>query len=398
MQNLLELERNNIEHLLGVRAYVLDHQPFDVRSCLAVQNRAFSNLEFLEQRVAHIQPGDLYHLTDPFNCQFLVLRLDDCLLFCGPYLNEIPERSQIHQLLAANHLAYSQQLALSTYLSFVPVCEDLPVFSALQLLFRAVEGPAAQLNYQHFRHLPAETAQLPYSPREGHAANMTLIEKSYELEDKMLLAVARGNSSEALERLAELMRTGARHIRSGERLRDERNLCFVLGALLRKTAQQTGVHPVYLDAASSDFARQIEQCRTTQEVDRLRIRMVKSYCELVDRLHNESYSMPVRKALNYIHLNLSASLPVEAIAQAIECSPHYLSTLFNRELKQSITEYIHSQRLREAAELLRKTNLTIQSIAVYVGYTDTNYFSRLFRRHYQSTPSEYRKTIRPATL
>lgn len=398
MQNLLELERNNIEHLLGVRAYVLDHQPFDVRSCLAVQNRAFSNLEFLEQRVAHIQPGDLYHLTDPFNCQFLVLRLDDCLLFCGPYLNEIPERGQIHQLLAANHLAYSQQLALSTYLSFVPVCEDLPVFSALQLLFRAVEGPAAQLNYQHFRHLPAETAQLPYSPREGHAANMTLIEKSYELEDKMLLAVARGNSSEALERLAELMRTGARHIRSGERLRDERNLCFVLGALLRKTAQQTGVHPVYLDAASSDFARQIEQCRTTQEVDRLRIRMVKSYCELVDRLHNESYSMPVRKALNYIHLNLSASLPVEAIAQSIECSPHYLSTLFNRELKQSITEYIHSQRLREAAELLRKTNLTIQSIAVYVGYTDTNYFSRLFRRHYQSTPSEYRKTIRPATL
>ena len=397
MRNLLELERVNIEHLLGVRAYILDAYPFDVRSCLNSQNRAYSNIQFLEQHLAQIQPGDLFHLTDPFNCHFQALRLADCLLFCGPYLNETPDRSQINQLLAANQLAYNQQLALSTYLSFVPICEDLPIITALQLLFRSIEGPAAQVNYQHFQHLPAETAQLPFSAKESHTANMALIENSYELEDKMLLAVARGNSREALEKLAELMRTGARHIRSGERVRDERNLCFVLGALLRKTAQQTGVHPVYLDAASGDFARQIEQCRTTQEIDRLRIRMVRTYCELVDRLHHEAYSLPVRKALNYIHLNLSSNLPVETIAQAINCSPHYLSTLFNRELQQSITEYIHSQRLREAAELLRKTNLTIQSIAVYVGYTDTNYFSRLFRRHYQSTPSDYRKIIRPAT-
>jgi len=52
--------------------------------------------------------------------------------------------------------------------------------------------------------------------------------------------------------------------------------------------------------------------------------------------------------------------------------------VFNQELQQSVTDYIHDHRLGEAADLLRKTNLSIQSIAVYVGYADTNYFSRLF--------------------
>jgi len=119
--------------------------------------------------------------------------------------------------------------------------------------------------------------------------------------------------------------------------------------------------------------------------------MVRSYSERVNRLQNKTDSLLVRKALNYIQLNLTSSLTVENIDIAIGCSPNYLSTVFNQELHQSITAYIHEHRLGEAADLLRKTNLSIQSIAAYVGYTDNNYFSRLFRLHYQKTPTAYRK-------
>jgi len=192
-----------------------------------------------------MQPGDLYQLTDPFSCQYLALRIRDEVLLCGPYLNEMPDKSRIHSLLVANQLDYSQQTALQNYLNFIPICEDLPIFTALQLLFRAVEGPLTHVNYQHFHHLPIAATSLSYPPKEGQTANLQLIENSYALEDKMLAAVARGNAREALEQLSELLRTGSRHVRTGERVRDERNLCFVLGALLRKTAQQAGVHPVF---------------------------------------------------------------------------------------------------------------------------------------------------------
>lgn len=391
MRDLLDLERANIEQLLGIRTYLLAAPSLDIQQHLSWQNPAFSTPHFLEEQVSLMQPGDLYQLTDPFSCQYLALRIRDEVLLCGPYLNEMPDKSRIHSLLVANQLDYSQQTALQNYLNFIPICEDLPIFTALQLLFRAVEGPLTHVNYQHFHHLPIAATSLSYPPKEGQTANLQLIENSYALEDKMLAAVARGNAREALEQLSELLRTGSRHVRTGERVRDERNLCFVLGALLRKTAQQAGVHPVFLDSASGDFARQIEQCRTSQEISRLRIRMVRTYCELVDRLQNKTDSLLVRKTLNYIQLNLTANLTVEEIATAIGCSPNYLSTVFNQELQQSVTDYIHDHRLGEAADLLRKTNLSIQSIAVYVGYADTNYFSRLFRRHYQTTPTAYRK-------
>lgn len=391
MRELIDLERANIEQLLGLRTYLLAVPVTELQKHLNWQNPAFSTPHILEEQIAGMQPGDLYQLTDPFNCQYLALCIRDEVLLCGPYLNGLPDKSQIHSLLVANQLDYSQQAALQNYLNFIPVSEDLPIFTALQILFRVVEGPTAHVNYHHFHRLPIAAASLSYPPKEGQTANLQLIENSYVLEDKMLTAVSHGNSREALEQLSELMRTGARHIRTGERLRDERNLCFVLGALLRKTAQQAGVHPVYLDALSGDFARQIEQCRTVQEINRLRVRMVRSYSERVNRLQNKTDSLLVRKALNYIQLNLTSSLTVENIAIAIGCSPNYLSTVFNQELHQSITAYIHEHRLCEAADLLRKTNLSIQSIAAYVGYTDTNYFSRLFRLHYQMTPTAYRK-------
>jgi len=391
VRELIDLERANIEQLLGLRTYLLAIPITELQKHLSWQNPSFSTPHFLEQQIAEMQPGDLYQMTDPFSCQYQALRVRDEVLLCGPYLNGLPDKSQIHSLLVANQLDYSQQTALQNYLNFIPICEDLPIFSALKVLFSAVEGPATHVNYQHFHHLPLAATSLSYPPKEGQVANMQLIENSYALEDKMLSAVSRGNIREALEQLSELMRTGSRHVRTGERLRDERNLCFVLGALLRKTAQQAGVHPVFLDSASGDFARQIEHCRTSQEIGRLRIRMVRTYCELVDRLQNKTESLLIRKALNYIQLNLTANLTVEEIASAIGCSPNYLSTVFNQELQQSITTYIHEHRLGEAADLLRKTNLSIQSIAAYVGYTDTNYFSRLFRRHYQMTPTAYRK-------
>lgn len=391
MRELIDLERANIEQLLGLRTYLLAIPSFEIQKHLSWQNPAFSSPHFLEEQIAGMQPGDLYQMTDPFSCQYLALRIRDEILLCGPYLNGLPDKSQIHSLLVANQLDYSQQTDLQNYLNFIPISEDLPLFTALQVLYRAIEGSKTHVNYQHFHHLPIAATSLSYPPKEGQSANLQLIENSYALEDKMLAAVSHGNIREALEQLSELMRTGARHIRTGERLRDERNLCFVLGALLRKTAQQAGVHPVYLDALSGDFARQIEQCRTVQEINRLRVRMVRSYSERVNLLQNKTDSLLVRKALNYIQLNLTASLRVEDIATEIGCSPNYLSTVFNQELRQSITAYIHGQRLDEAADLLRKTNLSIQSIAAYVGYTDTNYFSRLFRRRYQKTPTAYRK-------
>ena len=55
-----------------------------------------------------------------------------------------------------------------------------------------------------------------------------------------------------------------------------------------------------------------------------------------------------------------------------------------------MTQFIAELRCRQAAEMLRETNLPIQEISSYVGYTDNNYFVKVFKKVMGNTPSEYR--------
>lgn len=70
-------------------------------------------------------------------------------------------------------------------------------------------------------------------------------------------------------------------------------------------------------------------------------------------------------------------------------------TLLHMKLKKlvnlSASEFVKTIRLKHAAELLKKTELTIAEVAYSVGYADSNYFSRTFKEKYNVNPSEYKQ-------
>ena len=55
-------------------------------------------------------------------------------------------------------------------------------------------------------------------------------------------------------------------------------------------------------------------------------------------------------------------------------------------IRDSLTAY----RIDRAVELLQQTDIPVREIAVRVGYTDANYFTKVFKRHLGVTPTEYR--------
>jgi AraC-like DNA-binding protein len=56
----------------------------------------------------------------------------------------------------------------------------------------------------------------------------------------------------------------------------------------------------------------------------------------------------------------------------------------------TLTDYINKTRLENSKMLLKSSDLPISVVALNVGYTDANYFVKLFKRMYGVTPSEYR--------
>ena len=78
------------------------------------------------------------------------------------------------------------------------------------------------------------------------------------------------------------------------------------------------------------------------------------------------------------------------IAEKFGVSASYIGTLFREQEKTTITKYITQLRISRAAELLTGTKLQIQTISKKVGYSDQNYFARIFKKQTGLSPGEYR--------
>ena len=90
---------------------------------------------------------------------------------------------------------------------------------------------------------------------------------------------------------------------------------------------------------------------------------------------------------NYDNLNLSS------IAKMFFLSPCHLSKKFKKEVGMGIKEYINASRIAYAKRLMETCDV-ITEVAYASGFSDSNYFSTIFKRVEDITPSQYLSLIR----
>ena len=92
-----------------------------------------------------------------------------------------------------------------------------------------------------------------------------------------------------------------------------------------------------------------------------------------------------------VHNNYSHSdFGVQKIAEIFKFSPNYINDIFKQHAGISIPKYLTSVRLEASKKLLEETDLPINDIALDVGYTRVNYFSRVFKKEFGMSPIDYR--------
>ncbi len=120
-------------------------------------------------------------------------------------------------------------------------------------------------------------------------------------------------------------------------------------------------------------------------------------------VNNKTDSSPsapsvMEKAITYINENLfSQSAPeitLQSVADQFHMSPYSFSKMFKRESGIGFKEYIISAKILQAKKLLASTDYPITEIAFLSGFTDSNYFSSVFKKYESVTPSEYSKFIK----
>ncbi|HHQ6537712.1 TPA: GlxA family transcriptional regulator [Serratia fonticola] len=97
----------------------------------------------------------------------------------------------------------------------------------------------------------------------------------------------------------------------------------------------------------------------------------------------------------WIKENCTTDLPMQKLADMAGMSLRNFNRRFKLATDISPLQYILKARIEIAINMLQSTNLSIQEIAIFVGYQDITHFNRQFKRISNVSPSDYRKTVRP---
>jgi len=92
----------------------------------------------------------------------------------------------------------------------------------------------------------------------------------------------------------------------------------------------------------------------------------------------------------YIRSNYMNDISMSETARAVGYSEPYFCRMFKLQFGQSFTSYLAEYRVEEAKKLLAQPNVIVKEVGVRVGYLDSNYFTKVFKRLEGVNPSEYR--------
>lgn len=228
-------------------------------------------------------------------------------------------------------------------------------------------------------------------PPEENISQMRQVEMRYEHSAALTDAIKQGNLSLALHMIEQYSPGEQTMVRNANPLRNAQNYCIVLNTQLRHALEETGIHPYRVDRLSSEIGLEIEQMKSISQAGAFFQQIIRRYCRLVQEHTYPNLKPLVNLAVTYIKEHLADNLTVKDTAGSLTVNANYLSGLFHKEMGMTFIDFVNKERTRQAAALLKHTNLQIQQVASMVGYNNTSYFAKQFLRFQGLSPSQYRR-------
>jgi AraC-like DNA-binding protein len=175
------------------------------------------------------------------------------------------------------------------------------------------------------------------------------------------------------------------------KIRSYKNILLSHNTLYSYAAEKGGLSSWQAHFISEKYAIMIEHGESISELDIIHSNMVTEYSDTTIRKSNSNKLTIGERAENYIEMNFSEDISMEEMAGKLHVHPSHLMRVFKKEKGITISHYRNLRRIKEAKELIQFSNLSMTEIAIMVGFSNSQYFSKFFKEVEGVTPGEYKK-------
>lgn len=393
MMEAISIFTNFITRTLEIPVIIIqnldkDLNDFEKRHCFVSQLQPQLTKSLLELFHKEMKERFLYEIHDLLGLRLFLLFFQGRCIIIGPFVDEKWEESYRTELIAKLNMPSSYFIPYKLYYCGYRVFQTQNVIQVVNAAIEAFEPEKSP--YVH-RILFGIKEKEDYILWKDEPLDFDMAMQRYEIENEFIQMVQRGRPQAAIKVWNKM-----EHLSEGMSFTSKDSKIMIASAtvlrtLTRKAAENAGVHPTIIDSISQTYAQRTYAMTSNVELKKMLGDMVFEYSELVRITLAENFSPLVRKAADYIKLHLSHNIQLLELADVVGVSTAYLSRIFKKETKLSVSQYIAKKRCEKAAELLQTTDISVQEISNYVGYLDNNYFVKVFKSQYGMVPSAYRK-------
>lgn len=133
----------------------------------------------------------------------------------------------------------------------------------------------------------------------------------------------------------------------------------------------------------------IEQSSSPENLFRAVRDLVAEYAVFLKKTSRRSDDIVISKVKQYIRENCSGDISLGDAADFVYLSPVYFSRIFKQKTGENFSDYLLRVRMEKASNLLAGGGLKVNEVASAVGFKNTKYFSKLFKKYSGCSPREY---------
>ncbi|MBS6646203.1 MAG: response regulator [Clostridiaceae bacterium] len=137
--------------------------------------------------------------------------------------------------------------------------------------------------------------------------------------------------------------------------------------------------------------KDLEECIRKVKIKLHKIDEETSKTVLLTDKEIQAENIYIKKAITYVREHYAREIMVSDVAEHLKISEAYFCRLFKKETGYTFGQYLTNYRVHVAAGLLSNFPMKVSEAAEQVGFTDSNYFSTIFKKIMEMSPSEYQE-------